>query len=258
MQSRLQSEIDNLYSHLHSSGKQHPTWDEISNLSYLSAVVNETLRIVPAAPALFRVAEQDDVIPLSRPVPRADGKGMLSHINVPKGTSITIGLKAANLDPEIWGADADEFKPERWLDPARARRASLSTTTASSPTDEKSSSELQTPSQSPAQAQAQEHTPASLAPTSANGLWTFSSGPKMCIGYRFANVEIKVLAMTMLRAYTVESVEELVIRQKDGIVVRPEIRGREKEGRQLPLRFVKRGAAAGQKEKERESASADA
>lgn len=34
---------------------------------------------------------------------------------VPKGTQVYIASRAVNQDKEVWGPDADEFKPERWL-----------------------------------------------------------------------------------------------------------------------------------------------
>jgi cytochrome P450 len=34
---------------------------------------------------------------------------------VPKGTQIVIAIAKANNNPEIWGDDAREFKPERWV-----------------------------------------------------------------------------------------------------------------------------------------------
>lgn len=41
----------------------------------------------------------------------------MREIPVPKGTTIYIGIRASNLDKRIWGEDALEFKPERWMSP---------------------------------------------------------------------------------------------------------------------------------------------
>ena len=41
----------------------------------------------------------------------------LDSIFVPKGTRILMGLLKCNTDPDIWGPDAHEWKPERWLSP---------------------------------------------------------------------------------------------------------------------------------------------
>jgi cytochrome P450 len=59
---------------------------------------------------------QDVVLPLSSPVKGLDGKE-LHEIHVPKGTNITISILAANRNPDIWGPDAEEWKPDRWLAP---------------------------------------------------------------------------------------------------------------------------------------------
>jgi cytochrome P450 len=37
-------------------------------------------------------------------------------VYIPKGTGIYIANRSVNMDKNVWGADADEFKPERWLD----------------------------------------------------------------------------------------------------------------------------------------------
>lgn len=42
---------------------------------------------------------------------------MISDIPVPKGTGVVIGIIASNVNPTIWGPDADEWKPERFLKP---------------------------------------------------------------------------------------------------------------------------------------------
>lgn len=34
---------------------------------------------------------------------------------IPKGTEVILSPWATNRSPELWGEDADEFKPERWL-----------------------------------------------------------------------------------------------------------------------------------------------
>lgn len=36
---------------------------------------------------------------------------------MPKDTLVVVSVKAANTDPEIWGPDANEWKPERWMSP---------------------------------------------------------------------------------------------------------------------------------------------
>lgn len=42
---------------------------------------------------------------------------MLTRIAVPKGTNVLVGLRACNRNKALWGADAEEWKPERWLAP---------------------------------------------------------------------------------------------------------------------------------------------
>ena len=59
---------------------------------------------------------QDATLPLSKPVRGVDGT-MMSTIPVPKGTTIVVGVRGCNLNPDIWGPDAQEWKPDRWLSP---------------------------------------------------------------------------------------------------------------------------------------------
>lgn len=42
---------------------------------------------------------------------------MMNEIFIPKGTDIVIAIGAANRNQALWGPDADEWKPERWLSP---------------------------------------------------------------------------------------------------------------------------------------------
>lgn len=60
---------------------------------------------------------KDDSLPLSRPVLGADGSTWLNSLPLRKGTTLLIALEAANRNPDLWGLDAGEWRPERWLSP---------------------------------------------------------------------------------------------------------------------------------------------
>lgn len=59
---------------------------------------------------------QDVILPLSEPIKGVNGK-MIHEILVPKDTTIGVGILSANRSKAIWGEDAMEWKPERWLSP---------------------------------------------------------------------------------------------------------------------------------------------
>ncbi|KAF7973852.1 hypothetical protein HWV62_14150 [Athelia sp. TMB] len=81
-------------------------YKQLDGLPYLDAVIREAMRL----------ARKDTVLPLSRPITGLDGTD-IHEIAVPKGSEITITILRANTDPEIWGDDSLEWKPERWLAP---------------------------------------------------------------------------------------------------------------------------------------------
>lgn len=41
----------------------------------------------------------------------------MNEIPVPKGTTMILSVRACNRSEAIWGEDALEWKPERWLLP---------------------------------------------------------------------------------------------------------------------------------------------
>jgi len=61
-------------------------------------------------------ARQDALLPLSTPVRGQDGQD-IKEILVPKGTDVYVSILNANTNPELWGPDAGEWKPSRWLNP---------------------------------------------------------------------------------------------------------------------------------------------
>ena len=56
------------------------------------------------------------ILPLSQDIRGVDGT-MISQIHVPKGTTVVVDLQASNRSPALWGEDAYEWIPERWLVP---------------------------------------------------------------------------------------------------------------------------------------------
>lgn len=55
-------------------------------------------------------------MPLSTPIRGKDGK-LISDVHVPKDTHIVMALWGSNINPAIWGDDAEVWKPERFLSP---------------------------------------------------------------------------------------------------------------------------------------------
>ncbi|KAL8766987.1 MAG: hypothetical protein Q9209_006399 [Squamulea sp. 1 TL-2023] len=72
---------------------------QIDHLPYLNAFCNEVLRLYPPIPATVRVATCDTSI--------------IGH-HVPKGTYIFMAPWATNANKDLWGDDAEDFRPERW------------------------------------------------------------------------------------------------------------------------------------------------
>lgn len=64
----------------------------------------------------FIRTQQDVVLPLSEPVRGRDGR-LMHQLLVPKYTSVFVAITASNTNKALWGEDAYEWKPERWLQP---------------------------------------------------------------------------------------------------------------------------------------------
>lgn len=58
----------------------------------------------------------DIVVPLLKPITGVNGQ-LIREIPVQKDTPVIVGLRACNRSEAIWGPDAKEWKPERWLAP---------------------------------------------------------------------------------------------------------------------------------------------
>lgn len=56
-------------------------------------------------------------MPLQFPIKATDGKTSITEISLKKNTHVIININGANRSKAIWGEDAEEWKPERWLNP---------------------------------------------------------------------------------------------------------------------------------------------
>ena len=84
------------------------TYKAIKSLSYLQAVINETLRLFPGAGTNERVALKDTILPTG------GGPEGTAPVYVCKGDTVNVNFYCLQRDTDIWGEDAEDFKPERW------------------------------------------------------------------------------------------------------------------------------------------------
>ena len=86
------------------------TWIQSQDLPYFQACLKEAMRIRPAVG-----------LNISRLVP-PEGAELDGHF-FPGGTSVAVNGWVLHRDREAFGQDADDFRPERWLeDEERARK----------------------------------------------------------------------------------------------------------------------------------------
>ena len=141
VQEKLRAEIVEAQGEAGTDSDAHIPYDDLVKLPYLDAVCRETLRMhapvvlsgrlyvlrlsLSPSPSLFSPllltrspgsAAKDMVLPLAAPVRGLDGV-MLSELVVPEGTGMLMNYQGSNVMPELWGDDAHEWKPERWLAP---------------------------------------------------------------------------------------------------------------------------------------------
>ncbi len=95
---KLQRELDGAIR----QGREVPSYEMVKELPYLWACINETMRI-----------HSTSSLGLPRLVPPGAGISILNH-HFPAGTVLSVPAYTIHHSKEIWGSNAEEFKPERW------------------------------------------------------------------------------------------------------------------------------------------------
>ncbi|KAH6909131.1 cytochrome P450 [Coprinopsis sp. MPI-PUGE-AT-0042] len=136
-------------------------YDEVMGLPYLDAVCRETLRMYPPVPLTGRHCAKDAVLPLHTPIRGRDGQ-VLTEVVVPASTDVMVSLLGCNRSVELWGPDASEWNPDRWLNDL----------------------------------------PQTLVDAKVAGVYshlmTFIGGGRSCVGFKFAQLEMKMMTFHLL------------------------------------------------------------
>ncbi|KAH9890480.1 cytochrome P450 [Cubamyces lactineus] len=142
-------------------------YDEVMELPYLDAVCRETLRRYTPIRGIFRTVRKDGILPLSTPIRGLDGSPV-DAVPVTQGMLVFTDTETSNCNKDIWGEDAYEWKPERWLKPLPSAVDNA-------------------------------HIPGVYS-----HLMTFIGGSRSCIGFKFAQLEMKIVLATLLPAFKFE------------------------------------------------------
>ena len=85
-----------------------PTYQQVTQLTYITQILKEALRLWPPAPAYGIAPLKDETI---------GGKYKLR-----KNTFVTVLVMALHRDPSVWGPNPDKFDPENFSKEAEAKR----------------------------------------------------------------------------------------------------------------------------------------
>ncbi|CAG8972831.1 hypothetical protein HYALB_00001250 [Hymenoscyphus albidus] len=99
---------DTLREEFLSIGDRHLNFELLKSMKYLQAVMNEGLRILNPVARSWKTCLEACVLP------HGGGPTGKDPILVQPGDQVDMAFGALHIDPDIWGEDALEFKPERW------------------------------------------------------------------------------------------------------------------------------------------------
>jgi cytochrome P450 len=84
------------------------TRTDLRKMTYLQNILKETLRLYPSVPVNTRTATRTTVLPTG------GGPDRTAPVIVPKGTAVAYSVYSMHRRPDLYGLDAEIFRPERW------------------------------------------------------------------------------------------------------------------------------------------------
>jgi len=157
----------------------------LESLPLLNGVCNETIRLYPTVPITVRVANKNT---------------SLLGTFVPKGCQVILCPYAINRHPKLWGDNADDFVPERWID-----------------VDEKG----------------ERHPNASGGAPSNYAILTFLHGPRSCIGQGFAKAELRAITAAFVGSFDFAMADP-----NEKVIVHGVVTTKPKNGMNLRLKYL--------------------
>ncbi|CDO77274.1 hypothetical protein BN946_scf184753.g24 [Trametes cinnabarina] len=196
-QAKMRDEVKAVRARVTERGDSDFSVSDLDSMTYVQAAMKEVLRLHPIVYGLLREASRDDVIPLANPVTTTTGE-VVDEIPIPKGTNCFISIWGYNRLPQIWGPDADEFNPGRWIEHEKLGHTYVGVT---------------------------------------SNLMTFSAGLQACIGWRFSIIEMQAILVELIEQFEFAVPEDKpeIIRFAAGLVA-PLVKDDMQAGPQMPLR----------------------
>ncbi|KAK7952715.1 cytochrome P450 52E1 [Apiospora aurea] len=106
--SRRPDVVHKLRDEIAALGAESPSWEQLKGMNYLQMAIKEALRLNPPVALNSREAVRDTVLP------RGGGPDGKQPVFVPKGTNVRYQPWCMQRRKDLYGEDAEEFRPERW------------------------------------------------------------------------------------------------------------------------------------------------
>ncbi|KAJ7635247.1 cytochrome P450 [Roridomyces roridus] len=133
-----------------------------NDMPLLNAFIKEILRLHPGLGLEDLMATEDTVLPLRKSIITLSGE-CISQIPIQKGQIVGLAIASSQRAESLWGPDADKFNPYRWI-------------------------------------QGNNYQGEAIGPYA--NLSSFLGGPRTCLGWRFALVEMQMFLCELVGKYS--------------------------------------------------------